>query len=385
MSPIKDTKGRESHSENESRVTPYEVSGKVDYDKLVEQFGVSLISSELLERIRRQAGELHYLLRRRVFFAHRDMGWLLDEYEKGNEFVLYTGRGPSGPVHLGHLIPWMFTKWLQDKFGAELYFQLTDDEKFLFNDRLTLDQTREYAYENALDIIALGFDPKKTHIFLDTEYAKTMYNQAIRIAKHITLSTVKASFGFQDSDNIGITFYTSLQAVPAILASVREGEGVPCLIPLAIDQDPHFRVARDVYPKLGYPKPAIIESKFIPGLGPGGKMSASDPNSAIFVTDTPEQAAKKVMNAFTGQQATAELQRKYGGNPDICSVCQYYVFLFEQDDSKLQRILDAERKGEILAGEHKADLAEKVSGFLADHQKKREKARAKIEEFMLRD
>ncbi|MDA4114631.1 MAG: tryptophan--tRNA ligase, partial [Thaumarchaeota archaeon] len=368
-----------------AKVTPYEVNGRVDYDVLVNQFGVSLITPELLSRIEKDAGELHYLLRRKIFFAHRDLNWLLDQYENGRKFVLYTGRGPSGPVHLGHLIPWMFTKWLQDRFGAELYFQMTDDEKFLFNDRLTLDQTKKYAYENVLDIIALGFDPKKTHIFLDTEYAKTMYNQAIRVAKHITLSTVKASFGFQDSDNIGIAFYTSMQAVPAILASVKEGKSVPCLIPLAIDQDPHFRVARDVYPKLGYPKPALIESKFIPGLGPGGKMSASDPNSAIFVTDTPEQAAKKVMNAFTGQQATAELQRRYGGNPDICSVCQYYVFLFEQDDAKLQVILDRERSGDILAGEHKADLAERVKSFLADHQKIREKAKDHVEEFMLRD
>ena len=43
------------------------------------------------------------MLRRNIFFAHRDLKWLLDEYEKGNKFFLYTGRSPSGPIHLGHL------------------------------------------------------------------------------------------------------------------------------------------------------------------------------------------------------------------------------------------------------------------------------------------
>lgn len=366
-------------------VTPWEVRGKVDYDKLIKQFGIQPLTDELINRIKKHTKDLHYLLRRKIFFAHRDLNWLLDEYEKGNEFYLYTGRGPSGHTHLGHLIPWIFTKWLQDKFNVKLYFQITDDEKFLFKDELSLEDTKSYAYDNILDIIALGFDSKKTFIFLDTEYSKTLYKQALRVAKHITFSTTKAVFGFKNESNIGEIFFTSVQAVPAFLESVKQGKNVPCLIPLAADQDPHFRVARDVLPKLGYYKPAIIHCKFFPGLGPEGKMSSSDPKSTIFTTDTPEEAEKKIMNAFTGQRPTAEEQRKYGGNPDICSVCQYYYFLFEQDDKKVEKIFEAERSGKLLAGEHKKDLAERVKKFLIEHQKKREKAKDQIEEFILRD
>src|SRR3990170_4274749 len=112
-------------------VTPWEVKGEIDYDKLIKDFGIKAIDEVLLKRIKKHTGELHYLLRRKIFFAHRDMNWILDQYEKGNKFFLYTGRGPSGKTHLGHLIPWIFTKWLQDKFGVKLYFQITDDEKFL--------------------------------------------------------------------------------------------------------------------------------------------------------------------------------------------------------------------------------------------------------------
>src|SRR3989338_3286934 len=101
------------------KVTPWEVQGNVDYDKLVKEFGTELIDEALLKRIEKKAGELHFMLRRKVFFSHRDLKWLLDEYDKGNKFYLYTGRGPSGRMHLGHLLPFTFTKWLQDKFHAK--------------------------------------------------------------------------------------------------------------------------------------------------------------------------------------------------------------------------------------------------------------------------
>ncbi len=371
--------------DSEFVVTPWEVKGKVDYDRLIEQFGVKPLTDDLLERIRKHTGELHYLLRRNIFFAHRELDWLLDEYEKGNRFYLYTGRGPSGQTHIGHLIPWIFTKWLQDKFDAKLYFQITDDEKFIFRDDLSMEDVRRYSYDNVLDIIALGFDPKKTFIFLNTEYSKTLYKEAVKVARNITVSTTKAVFGFQDSDNVGKIFYTSMQAVPAFIGSILEGRTVPCLIPLAADQDPHFRVARDVLPKIGYPKPAIIHSKFLPGLGAGGKMSASEPETTIFTTDPPDTVEKKVRNGFTGGRDTAAEQRKYGANPDICSVCQYFYFFFEQDEERCRTILDGERKGTTLCGEVKETLVERVVRFLEEHQARREKARDRVEEFMLRD
>ncbi len=366
-------------------VTPWEVKGEVDYNKLIIDFGIKPLSEDILNRLRKHAGRLHYMLRRKIFFAHRDLDWLLDMYERGENFILYTGRGPSGHTHLGHMIPWIFTKWLQEKFNAKLYFQITDDEKFLFKHKLTLETVKKYSYENILDIIAIGFDPDKTYIFLDTEYSKTLYPLAIRFAKHITFSTARAVFGFKESNNIGQIFFTSMQAVPAILESVKQGKNVPCLIPLAVDQDPHFRVARDIYPKLGFYKPAIIHGKFLPGLGKGGKMSSSIPETCIFTIDKPEDVRRKIMNAFTGGRPTKEEQRKYGGNPLICPVYQYFYFLIEKNDEKMRKIFDECRNGERLCGECKRELAEKMVKFLLDHQKKRENAKDMIERYMLRD
>ncbi len=365
-------------------VTPWEVKGKIDYDKLIEQFGVLKIDEILMKRIKKHTGELHHFLRRGIFFAHRDLSFVLDEFEKGNKFFLYTGRGPSGSTHMGHLIPWFFTKWLQDKFGVDLWFQFTDDEKFLFKKELTLQDTNRLAYENMLDVIALGFNPKRTHFLVDSEQAGIMYPEAIKVAKHINFSTVKAAFGLNNENNIGSIFYTAMQAVPAFLPSVIAKKEIPCLIPYAIDQDPHFRVSRDVLPKLGHYKPAAIQCRFLPGLGgmaEDGKMSSSE-GAAIYTTDDAKTVKNKINKyAFSGGRETVEEHRKLGGNPDIDVSYQWLTF-FEEDDAKLKKIYEEYKAGKLLSGELKAILIEKLNKLLAEHQKNREKAKDKIQEFL---
>lgn len=365
-------------------VTPWKVSGDVDYNRLIERFGTRPLIRGLLDRLGRHAGHLHLQLRRGIFFSHRDLDWWLDMYEAGQPVGLYTGRGPSGPVHLGHLLPWFFTKYLQDAFGAELYFQMTDDEKFLIHPDLSLDDTVGYTYENALDLIACGLDPEKTHIISDVNNIGHLYKLALRVAKRVTYSTIKAVFGLTDSDNIGIIWFPAIQAVPCFIQSAREGRNVAVLIPAAIDQDPYWRMTRDIAEKLGYYKPAQMHAKFLPGLGRGGKMSASMPETAIFTIDPPEAAAKKVMSAFTGGRPTVREQRELGGDPSICTIYAYYYYLFEEDDAKLAKLERDCRSGAIICGECKARLAEIIKRFLADFQRKREKARDLLDQFLLK-
>ncbi len=369
----------------EMKVTPWEVKGDIDYERLIKEFGVEKINEKLLKRIEKHTKDLHFMLRRRIFFAHRDMNWLLDEYEKGNKFFLYTGRAPSGKVHLGHLLPWIFTKWLQDKFGVELWFQFPDEEKFLFKQNLTMEDTKKYLDDNMLDIIALGFKPEKTHFIIDTYNAGIMYKEACKVAKKITFSMVKSSFGLTEQANIGSIFYTSMQAVPAFLPSVLKGKKIPCLIPHAIDQDPHFRLTRDILPKIGYYKPASIQCSFLPSLtGTEGKMSSSEDYS-IFTTDTPKEVENKIKKyAFSGGQATIDEHRRKGGNPDIDVSYQYLRMFFELDDRKLQNIYDSYKSGELLTSELKDILIEKINSFLKEHQKKRQLAKKQISKFLLK-
>lgn len=365
-------------------VTPWEVSGDIDYDKLIEQFGVSKLTLEIEDKIAKHAGYKHLQLRRGVYLSHRDTDWWLKEYEKGNKVGLYTGRGPSGNVHLGHLVPWFFCAYLQEAFDADMYFQMTDDEKFLHRQDLTLEEAVGFTYENALDVIACGLKAEKTHIISDTNNIEHLYSIAVNVAKRVTFNTAKAVFGLTDSDNIGKVWFPAMQAAPCFVQSVREGKNIPCLIPAAIDQDPYWRMTRDIAEKLGYYKPAQIHAKFLPGLAEGGKMSASQPDTAIFTTDPPKQAAKKVMRAFTGGRDTVEEQRELGGEPEICNVYAYFYFLFEDDDQALVGREMACKQGEILCGHCKKELADRVEAFLTDFQLKREKAREVLDEYFIK-
>ena len=368
-------------SSDEFVVTPWHVEGDIDYDKLIKQFGTQKISNDLLLKLQKVTGEDHFMLRRGVFFSHRDLNLILENYEKGKDFFLYTGRGPSGHTHIGHLVPWVFAKWLQDKFNVNMYFQLTDDEKFFAKQDLSLDQTTNFAFENALDFIALGFKPEKTKIIVNTKNIKTLYPIAAQVAKKINFSNTKAVFGFTNDTNVGMIFYTSLQSAPCFI------EDKQVLIPLGVDQDPHFRITRDIAPKINKIKPSLIHNIMIPSLlGPGGKMSASDEKNTIYTTDSPEVVKKKINKyAFSGGQPDIDEHRKIGGNPDIDVSYQYLRIFFEPDDNKLKKIYDDYKSGKMLTGELKSILIEKINEFLSVHQQKREEVRKNIDEYLLKD
>jgi len=384
--PEKSGESSQDGGENDAVVNPWEVKGKVDYDKLIRDFGSSKIDQALLERIERVTKKpLHPLLKRGMFFSHRDLEGILNRYEQGKPFYLYTGRGPSSSsMHLGHMVPFVFCKYLQDAFNVPIVIQLTDDEKFLWKD-LKLEQCREFARENAKDIIAVGFDIKKTFIFSNVDYIHGLYPNVLRIEKAITFNTAKSSFGFSDSDCIGKISFPAIQAAPSFSSTFPhifgDKKDIPCLIPCAIDQDPYFRLTRDVAPRLKFPKPALIHSKFIPSLMGQDKMSASVENTAIYMTDTPNQVKNKIKKyAFSGGQETIELHKLHGGNPDVDISYQYLSFFLE-DDAELQRIYDEYKSGRMLTSEMKDKCIEVLQPFIKDFQDRR----AAITEEMLKE
>ncbi|CAN6329310.1 unnamed protein product, partial [Urochloa humidicola] len=103
---------------------------------------------------------------------------------------------------------------------------------------------------------------------------------------------------------------------------------------ICMRRDPYFRMTRDVAPRIGYQKPSLIESRFFPALqGENTKMSASDANSAIYVTDSAKQIKTKVNKyAFSGGQDSIELHRKLGANLDVDVPIKYLNFFLEDDD-----------------------------------------------------
>lgn len=202
-------------SKDQAVMTPWEVKGKINYLLQITKFGTSAIDGDLIKRWEQVTKtKAHHFIRRGIVFSHQDIDKLLDCVEQGIPIYLYTGRGPSlkekiladgskeyvsAPMHLGHLVPFKLTKYLQDALNCIVVIQMSDDEKFLFKNgssALDLDAYRRASYDNAKDIIACGFDLKKTYIFSNLETTGgDLYFNNVLLMKATTMSTIKSTFG----------------------------------------------------------------------------------------------------------------------------------------------------------------------------------------------
>lgn len=386
---------------SEAIVTAWEVKGKVDYDKLVKQFGVDVIDDKLKERFEKVTGhKLHPWLKRGIYFAHRDLNKLLDAKERGQQIYIYSGRGPSGGLHVGHSIPFIFTKWLQDVLDCIVIIQMSDDEKYYFKD-LKFSDVYKYGFENAKDIIAFGFNPKKTFIFSNRDYRLSTPEYEVLVStmkKNITAKQVAKLFGFGEKieytndqnekvekyvfdENVTVgmmdwPFYQTAAAFSESFPGIFHNKKAYCVITYAIDQDVYFRMARDLADKMKMLKPASIISVFLDPLTGSGKMSSSvSAESTIFLSDTPEQIKKKINKyAFSGcgGDGTKADHEKYGGNPLLDIPCKYLKY-FEYDDEKLDDIYTKFKAGQIYCSDTKKALADKLVELITEHQNNRSK------------
>ena len=131
-------------------------------------------------------------------------------------------------------------------------------------------------------------------------------------------------------------------------------------------------------------KPALIHTQFLPSLrGTTSKMSASDPDSSIYMSDTPKQIQKKIGNAFSGGQETRELHRQLGGRTAV-DIPYFLLTYFLEDDVELERIRDAYESGEMETGEIKKKASTLVQEFVREFQERRVVVTAEIKDEFLR-
>ena len=368
-------------------IDPWKVESEngIDYNKLIDQFGCNPLDGQLIKRFEQLTGKrAHVWLRRGLYFSQKDFSKILDTYEKKEPIYLYTGRGPSSEaMHLGHMIPFMFTKYLQDVFDAIVVIQLSDDEKFFFKEG-TLEEFNRLARENAKDIIACGFNLNKTYIFSNLEsFGGKLYETTARIMKATTGNQILGTYGPDIVRNVGKFVWPCMQCAPAFSQSfpfIFGDKKVICLVPMAIDQAPYFRMARDfAQKKKQFLKPATIHSQFLVALeGIRTKMSTTGSSVSIFLTDTEKQIRKKINKyGFSGGQETLEKHRRLGANIHVDIAYQYLIY-FEPDDSKLQNIAQKYSRGELLSGEVKKILGNLVVDLIKDHQVKRSKVTPEI-------
>ncbi len=362
---------------------PWEVRGEINYNKLVKDFGVSLMK-DLPEIFNKEI-----LFRRRIIFAHRDYQRILESVKNKKKFVMMTGLMPTGKFHLGHLL--VAQQFLiYQKLGAKIYIAVADIEAYNARGQSLEDSKKIAIDEYITNYVALGLNPKNVEIYFQSDRSKdsnrsnAYYRLQNILAKHATFNEFKAVYG---DITPGKMVSSLLQASDMLHSQLPEFENIcPVVVPVGIDQDPHLRLARDISKRIPikFTQLSSTYHQMIPGLkGAKSKMSSSDPNSFIALTDNPKTVKNKINKyAFSGGKETLEEHKKLGGNPDIDVSFQYLRMFLEEDDDKLKEIYNDYKSGKLTTGELKKYTIDKLNSFLKDHQAKREKAKKVIGKFL---
>lgn len=334
---------------------------EADNRKLVEKFGAAPISKlkELPD---------FYTFEKGLMYSHRDFDKFFSTLKKGEKCAILSGFNASGTIHIGHKPVFDTNLFFQKKYGLPVYIPISDDESYVTGKVKDQEEALKNSLELARELIAYGFDPKKTYFIIDQIYTN-IYNLAFKLSKKINLSEIKATYGYKNEENIGLHFYPAVQAAHILFPQEKFGiKNV--LVPIGPDEDAHIRISRDIARRAGYKLPAILHSFFLPGLD-GKKMSKSR-NNAIFLKDNVETVKRKVNKAFSGGRDTEKEQREHGADPDKDVACFYLtkLFLGEKESKKL---ISDYKSGKILTRDVKQRLTDELIKFVKKFQSRLKK------------
>tara|TARA_Y100000310_G_scaffold337795_1_gene425812 strand:- start:820 stop:1884 length:1065 start_codon:yes stop_codon:yes gene_type:complete len=328
-----------------------------DNKDLIKKFGATPIN-KLSETPNHQAFE------NGIIASHRDFDKFFKALKNKEKCAIVSGLNASGTLHLGHKAVFDINLFFQKKYNLPIFIPISDDESYVAGKAETQEKALENSKELAKELIAYGFDPKKTFFIIDQIYTN-IYNLAIKLSKKVNYSEIKATYGYKPVNNIGLHFYPAVQSAH-ILFPQEKHNIKNILVPIGPDEDAHIRISRDIASRFGYKKPAILHSNFLPGIT-GDKMSTSKPNTAIFLNDNEKTIRKKANKAFSGGQDTIEKHRKLGGNPevDVSFIYLEKLFLSKQEAEKLR---NKYKQGKISSGEMKKLFADHAVKFIKQFQ-----------------
>lgn len=366
------------------RIDPWGTEAFKDYNKLLDNFGIKPFSSVL-----KKIPNPHMLMRRGVVFGHRDFERIAERVKKKKEFVMMTGLMPSGRFHIGHKMLAEQIIYYQ-KLGAKIFLCVADVEAYNMR-KVSMQELRKTAIEEyLLNYIALGLVPKNCDFYFqsdrtgDGKRASAYYRLAGMISKKTTMNEMSAIYGDLTP---GKVMSVMTQVADILHPQLPEfGGPKPVVVPVGVDQDPHLRLTRDLaarfHSEFKFILPSSTYHEFMPGLK-GGKMSSSDPFSFIALTDDVKTVKEKIIkHAFSGGGNSVKEHREKGGNPDVDVAFQMLFMTLEPDDKKIRKIRNEYKSGKMLTGELKQIAIERITSFLEEHAKKREKAKSTIDKFL---
>ena len=266
--------------------------------------------------------------------------------------IILTGDRPTGKLHLGHYVGSLSNRVkLQNEGGKALYVMIADQQALTDNAREPR-KVQESVLQVGLDYLAVGLDPEKTTMFIQSQIPQlaelsAYYMNLVTTSRLERNPTVKSEIqqkNFNQSVPVGFYVYPISQVADITAFKATH-------VPVGDDQQPMIEQAREVARDFNriYDRDVLVEPEIIlPPKGQGrlvgidgkGKMSKSL-NNGIYLSDSADEIQKKVMSMFTDpNHIRIEDPGQVVGN-----VVFTYLDVFADDQEKVQELKDHYERG----------------------------------------
>ena len=293
---------------------------------------------------------------------------------------ILSGMRPTGPLHLGNLHG-ALNNWvgMQDEYDC---FFFIADWHALTSDYENPGAITGYVDEMMIDWLSAGLDPEKSTLFVQSlvpEHAElflflSMITPVPWLERNPTYKDQIVQIENKDLSTFGFLGYPVLQAADIIMY---KANGVP----VGIDQVPHVEITREIARRFNFlygdvfPEPEAILTQTSKILGLDRRKMSKSYNNAIYLSDTPDEIAKKVSQMITDPQ---RMRRSDPGNPDVCNVFEFHKIY---SGTETCETIDPQcRNAEIGCVECKQIMAKNLISAMAPLHERRAHFKAKPEQ-----
>lgn len=293
--------------------------------------------------------------------------------------IILTGDRPTGKLHLGHYIGSLKNRIsLQNEPDNKVFIMIADQQALTDNAK-NPEKVRDSILEVALDYLAIGIDPSKTTVFIQSQIPQlaeltVYYLNLVTVSRLQRNPTVKAEIAdkdFKQSVPAGFFVYPVSQAADITAFKATH-------VPVGDDQSPMIEQTREIVRDFNriYQTETLVSPEIIlPGKGQGrlvgidgkGKMSKSL-NNGIYLSDSPDEIRQKVMSMYTDPDHihVADPGRVEG------NVVFTYLDVFGKDKQKIAELKEHYQKGGLGDVKIKQYLNEVLQEMLEPIREKRE-------------
>ncbi len=290
---------------------------------------------------------------------------------------IFSGMRPTGKLHIGH---WLgaLQNWVGLQDDYECVFGIVDWHALAGGGWSKREELRENVYQMAIDYLAMGLDPDKSPIVVQSQMKQhaelhvilSMVVPTPWLLRNPAIKEQARDLGLvgEDEDltkiDYGYLGYPVLQAADIIVYKATH-------VPVGEDQVPHIELTREIARRFNhifgnvFPEPEALLTPIPRLLGTDNRKMSKSYDNSIFIADDPDEIQKKVRTMITDPE---KVRRNDPGHPDICNVFSYHVIFNEREIHEIRPTCESGMLGCVVC---KKNLAAIISDVLQPFREKR--------------